>query len=578
MSQVILIRHGETDYNTRGLFQGISDNPLNIKGKDQARLIAQKLAFIIGTKSVSILSSPLLRAHETASIIAKEIGIKKDDIEVVPALREMDFGLFEGQEKKHIKKRFPGFYADDEKPSYPGYETPFPEGESLKDSYERIQKFADTFKSSKTDEIYIILAHGGLNRMLRSHLLDLNPRKCFEVEHKHTEIRVFDTATREEKVINVQDSEDLGMTDNTEMSEEAAQNLVATIVDHNYPKDLSVGKQTGGLFNHVLRVEDGKTGRTWFLKQYLDKNVSAVFSPPKIPKESRADLAFKVHDMARDFAAAATLGSVSVPVVKKEGEVLVIDGIQNPRELIHDFVEGRPTSQNLGDVGTVLGGLHQETFEKDRYTKDPLFQNTEFRDFKLTLQYYNIADQSSLTPTESQAVRSLCDVYKTQAHCVLHGDINSRNIILSESADSQGGVIDFEQSHVGHPAYDLSYILCESFISGMYHGSSAKMAEGIKQCLESHSRVFDWDQLPDMEEEFGKHLALQAVYRFLGPSRASWTHYIEESKKAPIIEFCLKMLTDDGARQDVVTNLMSDNPELPFLNFTDHPHSSRFDL
>lgn len=516
------------------------------------------------------------RAQETASIIAEAFDFPASDIELIPELREMDFGLFEGQEKSKIKDMFPGFYKEDEAPAYPGYSVCFPEGESLEDSYKRTSDYADSLKSTQDDEIIVVVAHGGLNKMLRAHLLNADPETCVKTDHKHNEIRLIDTLSGKETVLDTRVNVENGIVSNNSQDDEQINDAKAKEIvrDHSSGAslhNLGVYEQKGGLFNHVLRVEDPNSGRSWFLKQYLNKNVSAIFTPPKIPKEQRADLAFAVHELARTFAEAAHLKTLSVPVIKKDADTttLIIDGIQNPRELINDFVGGRPTVENLADLGIILGYLHRETYEKSEYIHDPLFKNEDFRDFKLGLQYDAIAQHEALNSQESQAVQQLCDIYKTQAHCVLHGDINSRNIILSGSPNHKGGVIDFEQSHVGHPAYDLSYILCESFISGLYHGSDSAMAEGMKACLENHFRVFDWSRLPNMEEEFGKHLALQSVYRFLGPSRNSWTHYIEDEKKQPIIKLCLKMLTDENLRNSIISGLLSEAPIIPTLDLHD---------
>lgn len=86
-----LIRHGETEWNRKGLIQGHTNNPLNKTGEEQAKKLAKKLKKI---NFVSIYSSDLLRAKKTAEIIAQSIKLP---IIINPFLRERDFGPFEGK-------------------------------------------------------------------------------------------------------------------------------------------------------------------------------------------------------------------------------------------------------------------------------------------------------------------------------------------------------------------------------------------------------------------------------------------------------------------------------------------------
>lgn len=91
---IALIRHGQTDWNAAGLFQGITDIPLNDTGRSQARETARSLAEG-GIDWQAIVSSPLQRARETAEIIASELGL-----ELGPALAEWterSYGIYEGQ-------------------------------------------------------------------------------------------------------------------------------------------------------------------------------------------------------------------------------------------------------------------------------------------------------------------------------------------------------------------------------------------------------------------------------------------------------------------------------------------------
>ncbi|EHL96676.1 phosphoglycerate mutase family protein [Acetobacteraceae bacterium AT-5844] len=91
------LRHGETDWNARGLSQGNVDIPLNTVGWAQAERAAEALARTMGTprEIATIVASPLSRARNTAETVAAKLGL---DIELDEGLREVSFGVQEGQE------------------------------------------------------------------------------------------------------------------------------------------------------------------------------------------------------------------------------------------------------------------------------------------------------------------------------------------------------------------------------------------------------------------------------------------------------------------------------------------------
>jgi len=94
--RILLIRHGETDWNRNGRFQGRSDLPLNQKGKDQAHALALALK---DEPLTAIYSSPLTRARETARVIRDfhpSIPLIEEE-----GLVEMNLGEFEGMEAGH---------------------------------------------------------------------------------------------------------------------------------------------------------------------------------------------------------------------------------------------------------------------------------------------------------------------------------------------------------------------------------------------------------------------------------------------------------------------------------------------
>lgn len=103
---IYLARHGETDWNRIGRWQGHSDIELNDDGRAQARALAAALA---DRGLGQVCSSDLARANETAQIVARELAIGTVSVEA--GLRERCFGIFEGLTRDECSERYPDDWA-----------------------------------------------------------------------------------------------------------------------------------------------------------------------------------------------------------------------------------------------------------------------------------------------------------------------------------------------------------------------------------------------------------------------------------------------------------------------------------
>jgi probable phosphoglycerate mutase len=101
---IVMVRHGETDWNRDNRFQGHADPPLNAVGRRQARALPRELA---GDKLTALYSSPLRRASETASILADALDL---EVHVLEALREVDVGSWSGLTRTQVETRYPEGY------------------------------------------------------------------------------------------------------------------------------------------------------------------------------------------------------------------------------------------------------------------------------------------------------------------------------------------------------------------------------------------------------------------------------------------------------------------------------------
>jgi len=98
VTTLLLARHGETDWNRDGRWQGRSDTRLNDRGREQAQALADQLDVVD-----VVYSSDLARARETAEIVAGRLGL---DVRIDPRLRERGFGAWEGLTSDEIEQRF----------------------------------------------------------------------------------------------------------------------------------------------------------------------------------------------------------------------------------------------------------------------------------------------------------------------------------------------------------------------------------------------------------------------------------------------------------------------------------------
>lgn len=193
MFQLLLVRHGETDWNRSQRFQGQSDVPLNATGRAQAEAIARRLA---GKQIDALYASDLSRAWDTAAAIA---AVHNLEVRAEPNLREGHFGEWEGATYAEIQARDPeavNAWHDDISSFAP------PGGETLDQLAERVKKAYDKIAPQHTDQTVLLVAHGGSLQMLIAYLLGLPPKAFWQFHLGHcslSNISVYDTGA----IINV---------------------------------------------------------------------------------------------------------------------------------------------------------------------------------------------------------------------------------------------------------------------------------------------------------------------------------------------------------------------------------------
>lgn len=181
----LLIRHGETVWNTQGRYQGNTDIQLSELGRKQAALLAERLQTV---QIDHIYASPLSRAYDTAMETAKLKGM---EVTVDERLRELDFGVWDGLTRDELAEKFGDSYKDYRKEPF---HYPFPGEGSLNHAKFRVGMAIEEIKEKyyNTDQTVAVFAHGGILKLAIFHLLDLSSRYYRNIELDNTSITIID--------------------------------------------------------------------------------------------------------------------------------------------------------------------------------------------------------------------------------------------------------------------------------------------------------------------------------------------------------------------------------------------------
>lgn len=152
-AQVIVVRHGETEWNLEGRWQGHEDSPLTPNGHFQAQAAAKVIS---GFHPKRLYSSDLGRALQTSQYIARETGL---EIQQEPSLRERKLGIFQGLTTQQMKASYPDIY-EEFRNAGAGYRVP--EGESIQDRFDRSIAGFNKLARNLNGESVVIVTHGGV--------------------------------------------------------------------------------------------------------------------------------------------------------------------------------------------------------------------------------------------------------------------------------------------------------------------------------------------------------------------------------------------------------------------------------
>lgn len=158
MTEFVLVRHGETDWNLHGRLHGAEDIPLNATGHVQA----EELGVMLASSAVDVIyTSPQSRAHATALAISLAAGYSKTEIIVSDALRERSFGDAEGTSLEERRTRWP--------------DKQWPNAEPMEAMYRRVRDILTALHEQYPEGRVLLVTHGSWIRSALRIASDFDP-------------------------------------------------------------------------------------------------------------------------------------------------------------------------------------------------------------------------------------------------------------------------------------------------------------------------------------------------------------------------------------------------------------------
>lgn len=186
--RLLLVRHGETDWNKESRFQGIRDIPLNDNGRSQGRKASR---FLQNVAIDFAVSSSMMRPQETAEIILEQHP--NVPLATTPELIEICHGLWEGMLEAEIQAQYPELLQQwKDKPET----VQMPEGENLQQVWDRgvaaWNKIASEHSNMETPQTGLVVAHDAINKVILCYLLGLKPENFWNIKQGNCAVSVID--------------------------------------------------------------------------------------------------------------------------------------------------------------------------------------------------------------------------------------------------------------------------------------------------------------------------------------------------------------------------------------------------
>ena len=281
----------------------------------------------------------------------------------------------------------------------------------------------------------------------------------------------------------------------------------------------------GGLFNDVHCVI--KAGEHFYIKSFSDQAKALSFPPLPTTALQRYEIAVALHEQAQTVVTS----NVYVPrlmAVDLENRAIAMEGAKGIY-LFEYMVNQATFSLAVERVAHVLIWL--KSFHELKNSNTPILKiNSEaFKRYKTILQYQKSFE--FLQSKNLEEANAFLNEHLTIEETLLHGDLNSRNIIICE--DGRIAIIDFEQGQLGCGTHDAAYLISEIVIA------ASVIDEDIEAVINLLWHCYEIDTRNITKyRRFRRHLSFQVLYRLKGPSQAIWTGHLNDKVKANIDAWC----------------------------------------
>ena len=198
MARIILVRHGQTEWNRVERFRGRADVPLNETGLAQAQATGQRVAE--EWQPVAVYSSPLSRAVKTAGAIAQHFGLS---VQIHNGLTDIDYGQWQGLTPDEAKERWPEIH-------HAWYNLPhtarIPGGETLDDLRARGMAAVNELAAQHAEQTVVLVGHTVINRVILLGVLGLGHNRFWRLKQDTCAINVFETENDDFTLVSLNDT------------------------------------------------------------------------------------------------------------------------------------------------------------------------------------------------------------------------------------------------------------------------------------------------------------------------------------------------------------------------------------
>jgi broad specificity phosphatase PhoE len=197
MTEIILVRHGQTPWNKDKIFRGTVDIPLNDTGREEARLAGEWLK---GETLHAAYTSPLSRSRDTAEAIARHHGLAVADL---PGLGDLNYGDWQGLPLSEVKVKYADLYRQWETAPHT---VRFPKGETLDEVRARALAGVEEVVKRHPGQVVLLSAHRAVNKVLIAAIIGLDNSHFWRIGQDTTAINRFRRAGAVWEILLVNDT------------------------------------------------------------------------------------------------------------------------------------------------------------------------------------------------------------------------------------------------------------------------------------------------------------------------------------------------------------------------------------